>query len=464
MPQKDEVELDITNVAHGGVFVARHEGRVVFVPDTMPGERVRVRIADTSHERFWRGEVLDVVEASPERRAHVWGAAALERPPAERAGGAEFGHIRLEYQRELKRRVIEDALQRTAKLPAEAIATAGVDGRPILVEPVEGETADGTGWRTRVRLQVDDAGRVGPFASRSHTVIPVTDLPLATEAVQAATPFGQLFPGAESVDIVATGLGTAHVLVNDAPARSGPRDGAPTGTRGGTRTGTRGGAGKGRGRGDRRARAPREARPHRQPVPIRERVGDREFRLDARGFWQVHRGAAQTLTQAVQAAVDEALFDPRAANLDLYGGVGLLAAALGDRFGSTLRITSVESDEAATDDAAENLSEWVGASALTERVERYVARLAADASAAERARLRAATVVLDPPRSGAGREVVDSIASLAPAQIVYVACDPVALARDLAFFAGHGYAMTGMRAFDLFPNTHHVEAVATLTR
>lgn len=430
MPQKDEVELDITNVAHGGVFVARHEGRVVFVPDTMPGERVRVRIADTSHDRFWRGEVVEVVQAAPERQPHVWEAAAIERQPADRAGGAEFGHIRLEHQRELKRRVIEDALQRTAKLSADAIAVAGVDGTPVRVEPVDDETTDGTGWRTRVRLHVDAAGRIGPYAQRSHTVIPVTDLPLATAAVQEATPFGQLFPGAESIDVVATGLGASHVLVNDPPERRGRRT----------------------------------IRPRRRPVPIRERVGDREFRLDARGFWQVHRGAAQTLTQAVQSAVDEALFDPRAANLDLYGGVGLLAAALGDRFGSTLRITSVESDEAATDDAAENLADWVGASAITDRVERYVTRLAGEASAADRARLRAATVVLDPPRSGAGREVVDAIASLTPAQVIYVACDPVALARDLAFFAGHGYELRGMRAFDLFPNTHHVEAVAALTR
>jgi tRNA/tmRNA/rRNA uracil-C5-methylase (TrmA/RlmC/RlmD family) len=430
MPQKDEVELDITNVAHGGVFVARHEGRVVFVPDTMPGERVRARIADTSHDRFWRGEVVEVVEPSSERQPHVWSAASIERAPGERAGGAEFGHIRLEHQRELKRRVIEDALQRTAKLPAEAIAAAGVDGGRVEVEPVEGETPDGTGWRTRVRLQVDADGRIGPFAPRSHTVIPVDDLPLATPLVQEATPFGRRFPGAESVDVVATGLGASHVLVNDPPVRSGRRT----------------------------------VRPRRTPVPIRERVGDREFRLDARGFWQVHRGAAQTLTSAVASAVDEALFDPRAANLDLYGGVGLLAAALGDRFGSTLRITSVESSEAATDDAAENLADWVGAAAITDRVERFVARLAADASATERARLRAATVVLDPPRSGAGREVVDAIASLDPAQVVYVACDPVALARDLAFFSGHGYALRGMRALDLFPNTHHVEAVATLTR
>lgn len=429
MPQKDEVELDISNVAHGGVFVARHEGRVVFVPDTIPGERVRVRVADRAHDRFWRAELLEVLEPAAERQEHVWAAASVRRAPEERAGGAEFGHIRLDHQRELKRRVIVDALQRTAKLDAATIDALGPDGGGPVVEAVAGEAEDGTGWRTRVRLQVGEDGTIGPYAARTHTIVPVTDLPLATSAVEESTPFGQRFAGAESVDVVATGLGATHVLVNDRPERRGKR----------------------------------VVRPRRRPVPIRERVGEREFRLDARGFWQVHRQAAATLTEAVRSAVDEALFDPRAANLDLYGGVGLLAAALGDRFGPTLRITSVEADEAATDDAAENLAEWVGAAAVTARVERFVTGLAAEATAAERTRLRAATVVLDPPRSGAGREVVDAIASMRPAQIVYVACDPVALARDVAYFAERGYPLRTLRGFDLFPNTHHVEAVATLT-
>lgn len=435
MPQKDEVELDIINVAHGGVFVARHEGRVVFVPDTMPGERVRARVADTAHDRFWRAELLEVLEPAAERQEHVWDAASTRRAPGERAGGAEFGHIRLDHQRELKRRVIEDALQRTARLGAEAIAAVGPGGGPLTVEAVAGETEDGTGWRTRVRLQVGRDGAIGPYAARTHTVVPVTALPLATAEVEGSVPFGQRFAGAESVDVVATGAGTTHVLVNDLPGQGGRRG----------RRGTR------------------VARERRRPVPIRERVGEREFRLDARGFWQVHRQAALTLTEAVRSAVDEALFDPRAANLDLYGGVGLLAAALGDRFGPTTRITSVESDEAATDDAAENLAEWVGATAVTARVEHFVTGLAAEATAAERTRLRAATVVLDPPRSGAGRDVVEAVSSLRPAQVVYVACDPVALARDLAYFAERGYPLRSLRAFDLFPNTHHVEAIATLT-
>src|SRR5690606_40043339 len=121
-------------------------------------------------------------------------------------------------------------------------------------------------------------------------------------------------------------------------------------------------------------------------------------RVDDGGFWQVHAAAPVALTRAVQEAIDESLFDPRAANLDLYGGVGLLAAAVGDRFGSTTRITSVESDERATEHAAENLADWLGAQAITTRVERWVRGLA-DASSAVRERLARAPRVLDPPRS-----------------------------------------------------------------
>ena len=101
---------------------------------------------------------------------------------------------------------------------------------------------------------------------------------------------------------------------------------------------------------------------------------------------------------------------------------------------------------------------------MTARVDRYLTRLAKESGARESERLSRATVVLDPPRSGAGKSVVNAIAAVRPAQLVYVACDPVALARDVGLLAGRGYELRGIRSFDLFPNTHHVEAVATLVR
>ena len=364
------------------------------------------QISDDSKKAFWRAEAVEVVEASEFRQSHVWAAASIERSPEDRAGGAEFGHIRIDHQRELKRQVLADAMHRMA----------GID-TDVVVEPIPGND-DGTGWRTRLRLHVGEDGTPGPYAARSHRVIQVHDLPLATGEASVVAPLGEQFGGAEFVDVVAPSTGNPYVLV----------------------------AGR-----------------KRRPIPISERVGERSFRLDARGFWQVHRHAAETLTRAVQDAVDPDRFTPDAANLDLYGGVGLLAAAVGDRFGGSVRITTVESDAAATAHAATNLAEWTAAEAVTARVDRYLRQLAASSPAA-RARLTHATVILDPPRSGAGTEVVRHLAELAPEQLVYVACDPVALARDVGALREHGYELTRLRAFDLFPNTHHVEAVATMTR
>jgi tRNA/tmRNA/rRNA uracil-C5-methylase (TrmA/RlmC/RlmD family) len=406
------VELDITNVAHGGVFVARHEGRVIFVSDTLPGERVIARISDASQKSFWRADTVEVLAPSADRQDHVWAAASIERDPAQRAGGAEFGHIRLAAQRDLKKFVIEDSLSRMA----------GLDGE-VTVEALPGDDESaGTGWRTRVRLHIDADGRVGPYAARSHTVISVDDLPLATPRLNEIAPLTQRMGGNDFIDLIDPSADRARQIVGQFDE------------------------------------GPKKKRP--APEPITEKVGERTFQVDVRGFWQVHRHAAATLSQAVSSIIDEALFDPRAANHDLYGGVGLLAAAVGDRFGSTTRITTVESDEQATEYAAENLVDWVGARAITARVDRYLASIERDLNAVERARYEAATIVLDPPRSGAGKDVVRSLAKLGPAQLVYVACDPVALARDVALLADSGYELRELRAFDLFPNTHHVEAVA----
>src|SRR5476649_402116 len=109
-----ELDLEVTNVAHGGIAVARHDGRVVFVSDAIPGETVRARVSEASKKSFWRADTLSVVTPSEFRQPHVWPAAGLDRDPADRAGGAEFGHILIAHQRELKRQVLADSLKRMA--------------------------------------------------------------------------------------------------------------------------------------------------------------------------------------------------------------------------------------------------------------------------------------------------------------------------------------------------------------
>jgi len=402
------LDLDITGIAHGGTFIARHEGRVVFVSDAIPGERVRVRLSEDStgeSKSFWRAETVEVLEASPHRRPHIWAEADVSRAPESRPGGADLGHIDLEHQRVLKRQVLTEALDRFAGPGLEAPEIEAV------------ESGDGTGWRTRVTLHVDDDGNVGPYAARSHRVIPVRSHPLARPAIEkAALALASGEPG--SVDLIEPGDGEVRVIrrqrLDERPARG-------------------------------QARRP-------APEVVYEQVGDRRFQVDAGGFWQVHARAASVLDGAVYGILDGHV-DPEKTNLDLYGGVGLFAASLAD-LGAT-DIVTVESSRRATAHAAQNLAP-LAVSAVTARVDRYLAGLPANASAG--------AVVLDPPRAGAGRAVVDSLHALAPDAIAYVACDPVALARDLGTFRGHGWTVTTLRGFDLFPHSHHFEVVALLTR
>ncbi|WP_053387180.1 class I SAM-dependent RNA methyltransferase [Leucobacter japonicus] len=434
-----EVDLVVSGIAHGGVGVARHEGRVVFVADAIPGERVRALVTDARKKSFARATAIEVLEASPDRQTHIWAEADISRAPEERAGGAEFGHISLDRQRALKAEVLADAMRRFGGV--EFATEEGEDLASALAEIVEpapefitddaddSDAADtGLGYRTRVRLHVDpETGAVGPYAARSRRVIPVESLPLATHEVNQIAPLTDLMQGVETIDLIAPSGAEPRMLLTLAGEKQ------------------RAGAGD----------------------TIREFVEDREFQVRAGGFWQVHRAAPAVLFTAVRDAVadliDEGRFDPAAGNLDLYGGAGLLAAAVAEAAGPGVKIATVEAEAAATEDAAENLAELVGALAHTARVDRHLAELL-KASAPVRDRLRRGTVVLDPPRSGAGNGVTAQLVELAPANVVYVACDPVALARDTKSLRDAGYELTGLRAFDIFPHTHHFESLAVFQR
>jgi tRNA/tmRNA/rRNA uracil-C5-methylase (TrmA/RlmC/RlmD family) len=426
----ETIELDVTGIAHGGVSVARHDGRVVFVADAIPGERVRALVTDAKKKSFARATVVEVLDASADRQPHVWAEAAVERAPEDRAGGAEFGHIALDRQRSLKAEVLADAMRRFG-----GVEFAAADDEDLgealaeFVEPAPGDDeTGGLGYRTRVRLHVDpETGAVGPYAARSRRVIPVTSLPLASEGIHQIAPLDELMPGVATVDLIDPAADDPRMLLGlpGEKTRAGEND------------------------------------------VIRELVEDRGFLVRAGGFWQVHREAPTVLFTAVRDAIaeliDDGRFDPAAGNLDLYGGVGLLAAAVAEAAGPGIKVTTVEAEAGATDDAAENLSELVGALAVTARVDRHLAELLR-ASAPVRDRLRRGTVVLDPPRSGAGGGVMGQLVELSPANVVYVACDPVALARDTKTLRDAGYEPTGLRAFDIFPHTHHFESLAVFQR
>jgi len=407
-----QLTLRIEKVAHGGIFVARHDGRVIFVSHVLPGELVKALVFEDRGGSFCRAEPMEIIEPSADRVPHFWKEAGTYGPRQHLgvggAGGAEFGHIKLARQRELKADVIEEAMQRMA----------GIELRPT-VEAIEGDDeAKGLGYRTRVQLHVDASGEPGPYRERSHEVISVRNLPLAVEEVNELGLHLKNWSGVKKIEVAVSNTGQVQYSVDKKV------------------------------KGD---------------AKLVERAGGRTFRISSGGFWQVHKSAAEVLTGCVNDMVAAVGIDLNAPNLDLYGGVGLFAGSLAARFANRLKITTVEAFKQATEDAKLNLADLPAVRAVCAPTERY---LAEQTSAAKRGEIdySEATVVLDPPRAGAGDRVVKDLIKLAPKHIVYVACDPVSLARDLKGFLANGYELKALRAFDLFPHTHHVESVASLVR
>jgi tRNA/tmRNA/rRNA uracil-C5-methylase (TrmA/RlmC/RlmD family) len=182
-----------------------------------------------------------------------------------------------------------------------------------------------------------------------------------------------------------------------------------------------------------------------------ETVRDRSFEVATDGFWQVHPGAPAALLDAV---LDLLAPQPGERAMDLYAGVGLFSAFLAEAVGATGSVVSIEGDRRASDLAASNLADLRNVKVRAGRVDRVLTELDTMAD----------VVVLDPPREGARKPVVDAVVDLAPRAVAYVACDPAALARDLSYFAARGYRLAELRSFDLFPMTHHVECVALVER
>jgi tRNA/tmRNA/rRNA uracil-C5-methylase (TrmA/RlmC/RlmD family) len=178
---------------------------------------------------------------------------------------------------------------------------------------------------------------------------------------------------------------------------------------------------------------------------LTEEAGGRSFRVALDGFWQPHLAAPQILTEALLTALQPTW---GASAADLYCGVGVFAAALAD---SGCRVWGVEANKPAAAAAEKNVPE---AHFIAQDVAKALRRLPKNLD----------IVVLDPPRSGAGAKVMESLCALAPATICYVACDPLALARDLSIALKAGYQLSALRAFDLFPNTHHLECLAVIRR
>ncbi|WP_432075045.1 class I SAM-dependent RNA methyltransferase [Streptomyces wuyuanensis] len=424
----EEYEVEVGPVAHGGHCIARTDaGRVLFVRHALPGEKVVARVTEGEEgSRYLRADAVRILEASKDR---------IEAPcpyagPG-RCGGCDWQHAKPGAQRRFKGEVVAEQLKRLAGLTPEE---AGWDGT---VMPAEGDklpAGEVPAWRTRVQYAVDAEGRAGLRRHRSHEVEPVEHCMIAAPEVSELGIEQRNWEGMASIEaIAATGSQDRQVILTPRPGARLPiveLDKPVSVLRVHERDGS-------------------VHRVHGRPF-VRERADDRTYRVGMGGFWQVHPKAAQTLVEAVMQGLLPRKGDTA---LDLYCGVGLFAGAIAQRVGEKGAVLGIESGKRAAEDARHNLQDLPRVRIEHGKVESVLPRTGIT---------EADLVVLDPPRAGAGRSTVEYVSGLGARRIAYVACDPAALARDLSYFHAHGYRPRTLRAFDLFPMTHHVECVAIL--
>lgn len=392
--------VEIEKVAHGGHFIARHEGAVIFIRHAIPGEIVEIEIT-ALEKSFARAEIRAIVEASGHR---VQAPCQFAHPGG--CGGCDFQHIDYGHQRELKSAVIAEQFARIAKMEID-----------VEVE----EVSSPLHWRTRFAATTNNQNELGFKGTRSHEVIPISNCVVLVPEIDFKTIPRDLISVNSRVEVAQSSRGERTVTI--APIRGGRLEKNP----------------------------PVEIveGPNALHYEVETSSDVLKYQVSHGSFWQSNINAPATLIEVVRAFAKAQEGDHI---IDLYGGVGLFAKALVAEIGTTGHIDIVEASTSATRDAQQNFRSHDNVT-----VHRGdVARVLSEFESAD-------IVLLDPPRTGAGKDVLTAIAEMAPRSIIYIACDPAALARDTGYLRDSGYHLQAIRAFDLFPMTHHVECVALYT-
>ena len=388
----DRFIVTIEKVAHGGHFIARHLGAVIFVRHAIPGEEVEIEITGTGSS-FNRGDVVKVITPSPDRVS-----APCQFAHRAGCGGCDFQHISLERQRLLKSEVIAEQFARIAKREMQVVVEEV--GAPL-------------GYRTRFNAVTTRNGDLGFKQARSNKVIPVSDCRILQPEIKYQELSSRKWKGDLRVEVSLSSTGERTI------ATGYTRDETPVRTSEGPDIG-------------------------------QYSINGFNLEVSQRSFWQSHKLAPAVLTKVVSEFAQLKAGDQV---LDLYGGVGLFTSQFLEIVGDAGQIDLVEGSKSATADAMRNFAEAKNVKVHTGDVAKLLPRFT-----------QSDVIVLDPPREGAGKEVVQAMAALKPRAIVYVACDPAALARDTTYLSEVGYEITKIRAFDLFPMTHHIETVALFGR
>ncbi|HXY40649.1 MAG TPA: 23S rRNA (uracil(1939)-C(5))-methyltransferase RlmD [Vicinamibacteria bacterium] len=425
----DTVELAIEKAVYRGRGLGRLAGRVVFVPRSYPGDRVRARVAEV-HAGYAEAQLLEVVERAAARRP-------APCPQGPGCPGCTYQEVTYPEQLRLKEAVLRESLAR---------AGAGWDG------PITVHGSPERGWRVRATLHIAAAERgplrIGFRREGSHRILDFGGCQQLSEPMNGVVPqlreaLGRrrgLAARLRAIDLLESPDGSQRVAAlattlrpAEAPQLAGIAGQVPGLTGFGVL-----------------CHPQRMQWLHGSPQ-VEARVAGLVLRAHVASFFQANRFLLEPLVATVTELVPAA--DGRI--LDLFSGVGLFSLPLAARHGG--EVTAVEHGGTAAEDARENArrNRLEGIHVMAEDVATALAAVKAEPG--ER-------VVLDPPRTGAGPAVVDAVAARSPQAVVYVSCDPPTLGRDLARFAAAGYRPDAVHLFDLFPDTFHLEAVARLRR
>ena len=506
--------------AHGGAFVARTEQGVIFVRHGIVGEQAEVRItAIGPKRRFYFADVISVPVPSLARRPHPWIQADALATEEERAaatgvpellGGMEYGHISLAEQRRYKTDIVRTQINRLGGLPLESPLLTNL----IVEELPLRDNNEGLSWRTRVRYNVtkvrtqpgDELGnqkssgkespavtwRVGMHPYRASQPVPVIDFPLAAPELRNLELEKLNLRGVREVEATVSSRGrvllqfivdprfSIEEVAKDIEQQASDAWGllakrkislffTPQSTSNGKPKRRRPGS----------AHTPYRRVPEGDQLlgaglrSVTEEVtfGSRRFsyQVSAGGFWQIHRAAPSTMVGTMLTMLRP---QEGECTLDLYAGAGLFTAALADAVGATGTVVSIEGSPVTHKDARSNFAPDGcsrtdnSANTRIEVIRGDVARHLVDLKTAlEFGEIPAIdAVVLDPSREGANRTTLERLDALDPKRILYVACDPASLGRDTGILRELGWDMVQLRAFDMYPNTHHVESVALFER
>lgn len=510
--------------AHGGAFVARTEQGVIFVRHGIVGEQAEVRItAIGPKRRFYFADVISVPVPSLARRPHPWIQADALATEEERAaatgvpellGGMEYGHISLAEQRRYKTDIVRTQINRLGGLPLESPLLTNL----IVEELPLRDNNEGLSWRTRVRYNVtkvrtqpgdepsNEPGsqkssgkensavtwRIGMHPYRASQPVPVIDFPLAATELRNLELEKLNLRGVREVEATVSSRGrillqfivdprfSIEEVAKDIEQQASDAWGllakrkislffTPQPTSNGKPKRRRPGS----------AHSPYRRVPEGDQLlgaglrSVTEEVtfGSRRFsyQVSAGGFWQIHRAAPSTMVGTMLTMLRP---QEGECTLDLYAGAGLFTAALADAVGATGTVVSIEGSPVTHKDARSNFAPDGcsrtdnSANTRIEVIRGDVARHLVDLKTAlEFGEIPAIdAVVLDPSREGANRTTLERLDALDPKRILYVACDPASLGRDTGILRELGWDMVQLRAFDMYPNTHHVESVALFER